>query len=300
MKKLRNWFGMDTDDDEDDESSSDSDSDPGLPSGWKEIQRKAKNKAKKKIQKKNRQEKVATTARKASHLLGLSPISDRDIDAFRVEGVSYEAAKRLAAKNYLCHFLKFDESKLNDMDIKETLVSAKGDDTLYVAFNNLDHIKEIHIRMSECQNPQLNTRNFIPPGFYARYMAASHKCSEVRKNNPETKTQVRFGAVDIKISVKTRGTSEPYRSVELLAFLGKDPLPEFDHTRQWKSRSDRPPRRKIVYDPVPIQPTGRSSKHPLSRQNSKEASKKQKNASGSGSDTDMNSDENKSAGETTI
>ena len=298
MKKIRNWFGVDTDDDID--SSSDSDSDPDLPSSWKEIERKAKNKAKKEIQTKNRQERVALNSRKASHLLGLSPFGEKDIDTFRVDGVDYESAKWLAAKNYLRHFLKFYESELNEMGIKETLVSAKGDDTLYIAFRNLDHIKEIHICMAECQNPLLNTRNFIPPGFYARYMAASNKCSEVRKQYPDTKTQIRFGSVDIEIMMKARGSTEPYRSVKLLSFMGTNPLPEFDHTRQWKTRVDRPPRWKIVYDTLPnvtIQPTGRLGKHPLSRQNSKEAYKKLKDSSRS--DVDMNTDDDKSSSKST-
>ena len=101
--------------------------------------------------------------------------------------------------------MKFDEQELNEMNLRDTLVSAKGDNTIYITLKNLEHIKEIHIRMAECKNPELSMNNFIPPGFYDRFMAANSKCSEVRKKNPDIKTQIRFNESDIEILTKVRG-----------------------------------------------------------------------------------------------
>ena len=46
-------------------------------------------------------------------------------------------------------------------------------------------------------------------------------------------------------------------------------LPNFDHSKTWKVRGDRPPRRKVDYGP-------RRLKHQLSRQNSQQQENKKK------------------------
>ena len=155
------------------------------------------------------------------------------------------------------------------------LVSAKGDGTLYIAFNRLEDIKEIHQRIAECGNPDLSTRNFIPPGFYERYMALSKRCKQVRLDDRDIKTQIRFGENDVEVLNKTRGAEEPYRNVDLTEFMDGEELPAFDHSKKWAVRPDRPPRRKIIYDRV-VDPLAipRNAKHALSRENSTDATKK--------------------------
>ena len=74
------------------------------------------------------------------------------------KGHKFEQAKIAAVRNYLQFYLKFEDEELDNMDIKETMTAAKGDDTLYVAFQNKGDIREVHLRMAECGNPDLNTR----------------------------------------------------------------------------------------------------------------------------------------------
>ena len=90
------------------------------------------------------------------------------------------------------------------MKIQETQISAKGDNTIYVAFNDIEHIKEIHRQMAECGNSDLSTRNVIPPGYFDRFMALKAACSEERQKYLDLKTQIRFGEKDVEVLVKVR------------------------------------------------------------------------------------------------
>ena len=74
-------------------------------------------------------------------------------------------AKRKAVQKFLMNYLKFEQEEIDRMDIKETMVSAKGDSIIYVAFDEMDDIKEIKSRISECGIRDIVSRNFIPPGF---------------------------------------------------------------------------------------------------------------------------------------
>ena len=172
MKKLRRWFG-----DELETETESTDSDGTDDDTWNQVERKRINKLKKKKNEKNKRDKIATTSTKASHLLGLQPVHAETIQAYRVDK-TYEEAKVLAARDYLASHLKFEKEELDAMQLNETMVSAKGDHTLYVAFSRIEDIREIHQRMAECRNPDLGTRNFILPGFFCRYMALSNKCKD--------------------------------------------------------------------------------------------------------------------------
>ena len=79
------------------------------------------------------------------------------------------------------------------------LTSAKGDDIIYIAFNKLEDLHEFHVRVAECQNSVIATRNYIPPQMYERYIYLSKMCAEVRASDPETKIQLRFGGKCIEI-----------------------------------------------------------------------------------------------------
>ena len=288
MKKLRKWFGIETESGT--ETSTESDTDDS--EDWNQVDRKKRNKQKIKLQEKNKAHKQAMNASRASHIIGLSPIHPETITGYMNKGLKFEQAKLAAVKNYLQFYLKFDDEEIENMDIKETMTAAKGDDTLYVAFMNKGDIREIHLRMAECGNSELNSRNYIPPGFYARYMAANRRCTEVRLHSSNTKTQIRFGEQDIDVLVKERGTDEPYRSVDLKEFMGEMELPPFDHSRRWIMRLDRPPRRKIVYDTPAADPLAvdkPSTKHPISRQNSWKNSKRSRGAVAEGMEVESGS-----------
>ena len=110
MQKLKQWFGDETEDEETSPSSSKSDEDETDPAGWKHIEINEKSKLKRKKQRKSKLMREKQNATKASHLLGISPVSREAINAHR-EGNFYEMAKKLAVEEYLRHFFKFDNKK---------------------------------------------------------------------------------------------------------------------------------------------------------------------------------------------
>ena len=60
------------------------------------------------------------------------------------------------------------------------------------------------------------------------------------------KTQLRFGDRDLEILTKEKGGEEPFCKVSLRDFLGRDNIPDFDHSVKWKVQVDRPPRRRVA------------------------------------------------------
>ena len=78
-------------------------------------------------------------------------------------------------------------------------------------------------------------------------MYISKACNELRREYPSTKTQIRFGPKDIEVLTKKRDTEEPYKIIEIDKILDISELPEFDHAKIWKTRSEHPPRRKAQY-----------------------------------------------------
>ena len=160
------------------------------------------------------------------------------------------------------------------------------------AFLDIEDINEIHIRMSECRNPALNMRNFIPPRFYDRFMALNKTCTEARRNDPNLKTQIWFGSNDLEVLTKEKGSGDPYTNISLQEWLGDISIPEYDHSRKWIPKLDRPPCIRIVYNGPEVDPleTHSSKKHQISRQDSHEEYKKQKkNTSTSGSSSEDSS-----------
>ena len=73
MRKLKRWIGEETEN-SDSDTETDSSEDP---TSWNHISRREKNRQKTRQTKKNRALKAAQHARKASHILGIYPISDR-------------------------------------------------------------------------------------------------------------------------------------------------------------------------------------------------------------------------------
>ena len=94
------------------------------------------------------------------------------------------------------------------MNIVSTQLAPK-DDILYVAFDNTKDVKDIYKRIAQVQHPEVTTRNFVPPQFYARYMYLSKACKYLRETNKEIKTQIRFGKTDVEILTKKKGEGSP-------------------------------------------------------------------------------------------
>ena len=263
MKKLRRWFGDETDSEV---SDSDNDSD-----SWSTVERTAKNRQKRKEQQKRKKKIEMQTLQKAKHLLGITPISREEIERQRDNTENFEEAKLAAVNEYLRSYLCFSEKEIEEMKISETLISAKGDDTVYIAVDDLESIKEIGMRIAESGIEDLSTRNYIPPQLFERYMEISRRCTEARRKNPALKTQIRYGDMDIEVYTKTKGSKESYKFVTLEEVMGNTPPPPFDHNRKWQAKRERPPRRRVDYSTSKI-PASRQRllKHPLSRQGSME------------------------------
>ena len=243
MKKLKHWFG--------DESCTDSDmSDSTDTDDWDVVNRRKKNKEKKSKKKTALARKEIETYEKTNHIIGLGPISDDKLNYQISKSKNFEEAKVNAVQNLLSNFLKFNPEELRTMTITETVISAKKDGIIYAAFNDINDIHEIRLRIAESRHPDIIARNYIPPQIYERYMSISRLCTIMRSNDSNLKTQLRFGHRDIDVMTKEKGSKEPYKYVPLVELTNLQDLPKFDHSRRWAQRVDRPPRRKINYSPI--------------------------------------------------
>ena len=263
MTKLLKWFG----DESVSESSDSSDSE------WEGVNRTARNEEKKKRRKAAMKLREHQTSQKAQMMIGFSPISATSVEYHQKQGTDYNDAKIKALHEYLNYFLNFEQDELMQIGINDTKMAA-NDNTLYVAFTNLEDIKEINHRFAECRNNNIFSRNFVPPQYYQRYMHINAKCTEMRNADRNLKTKMRFGPKGIEVLMKTRGTEEPYRIVSLDNIDDLHNIPKYDHTRSWNPKGDKPPRKTPNYRPDrTYQPSaskipGKTNTHQLSRSNS--------------------------------
>ena len=252
MKALRRWISHDTGSEDDT-----TDSDEG---DWGTIERTKKNKLKKKKMDKKKKLKELKTLQKVRHMMGIGPIKNNDL---KNEGEkNFEDVKIRTVKKLLMKELRFNEYELDNMMIEETMISSKGDGSLYCAFADLMDIREIHLRIAESKNDVLQTRDYIPPQLFNCYKELGRICTELRSTDPVLKTQVRFGDHDLEIFIKTRGSMEPYMKKDLIKVTDVSKLPTFDHRKVWKFKIDRPRRWQVDYT------ERRGNKYPMSRQSS--------------------------------
>ena len=100
-------------------------------------------------------------------------------------------------------------------------------------------------------------------------MFISKACNDLRRDYPSTKTQIRFSTKDIEVLTKERDSDEPYKLIDLDKILDMNELPKFDHEKVWKSKTERPPRRKTNYSNTrKVPPSHLHIPHPMSRNNS--------------------------------
>ena len=171
------------------------------------MERRKKNLLKKKTMVKKKKEREVQTLEKARHLMGLGPISNRRLTEDRTK--DFESVKIEEVKELLKEEPGFNENELEELTIKDTM--SKGDDFIYCAFADIQDIREIHTRIAESRNNEVLTRDFIPPQLYERFRELNRVCSEMRRQDKTIKTEVRFGATDLEVFTKTRGSKEPYR-----------------------------------------------------------------------------------------
>ena len=60
-----------------------------------------------------------------------------------------------------------------------------------------------------------------------------------RAEERDLKTQIRYGARDIEVHTKMKGTGEGFKKTNLVEFMGENQIPTFDHTVKWKKRADK-------------------------------------------------------------
>ena len=267
MKALIRWFGDETSDEDDTEDDSETEQ-------WQTVDRVAMNKKKAKAAKKKKAVKIEKINTKASHIIGLGPISMDCLNYHRNNTENYDTANISAVKDWLNNYLKFDSTEIEEMEIKETLTSAKGDGIMYVAFTDKSDIAEIYARIAESQNKDISTRSYIPPQAFDRYMMLNRKCKDLREHR-NVRTQIRFGKDDLEIYVKDKDENTPYTKIDLSEVTDMKMLPGYDLSKKWTTKKDRPPRRRINYDmesTVHEHPANRKDTtkaiHPISRENS--------------------------------
>ena len=234
---FKNWFGIESE-------SSDSSEDTEVYE-WNEVERGRKNEKKKLQQKKKRKETVRMTALKASHMIGIGPVNRKLLEARRKEGETYERAKEMAVKDLLSEQLEYEYDELIELSLEETRFATNGDNMIYMAMSNIEHVKEIHVRKAELRNDIIQVRNYIPPNFYSRYTFLNKICKDKRTEDTDIKTQLRFGPRDIEIFVKYKSEGVPFKLVKIEDFTDATRVPAFDHSIKWKCFTDKPPRRKL-------------------------------------------------------
>ena len=139
----------------------------------------------------------------------------------------------------------FDKSEIVDVNITDIQVSKKDDDVMYVAVNSPETISEIHKRIAERTNPEIFARNFIPPPqYFERYCTLNRLCRNMREEDTELKTQLRFGKMDINILTKQRGSEEPFRIFKVDE-KEMETIPKFDFSVCWVWKEEKTPRRKL-------------------------------------------------------
>ena len=233
------WFGNE----DNDSSSGTSDNDD---SNWSEVDRRKANKEKERKRKEKRKARQYEAATKASGMVGLGPIDRETIEHFESSNKTSEAARIQAVREFLTFHLEFNEKELDEMEIEET---KAGKDVIYVAMRNKDMVREIYVRKAESGNDDINLRNYVPPGFYNRYMMISDICKRMRETDRDIKTQVRFGVKDVEVYTKVKGGNEGYREVNLKDLMRDEEqnLPDFEDKIPWRKQGQKPMRRKINY-----------------------------------------------------
>ena len=203
--------------------------------------RQSRNIEKKKKEEKKKRERIKKAAYIGRCTIGIGPIRQESIDYFNKITADYGLAKKMAAGEFLQGYLRFNEEDLSDIDITDTKMSAKGDNIMYIVLDCPEKVTNIRRRIADCRNDEIKTREFIPPQFFARYTALARYAAELRADEPETKTQIRFLERDIGLFTKTKGSTSPFLPVS----MDEIELPEIDHKADWQRKVDLPPWRRI-------------------------------------------------------
>ena len=176
------------------------------------MNRKEKNEMKKKRKERKREDEREKTTRKAERILGAGPIKKESIEHFKAKGMNIEEAKLAAVREWMNYFLRLSWDEIESINIGGTQIAAK-DDYIYIAFEDLEDLKDIQSRVAACKNEDIVTRSYVPPQYYKRYMYLSAQCKFIREKDRNTKTQLRFKNKDIEVLTKDKGSNDPYKPI---------------------------------------------------------------------------------------
>ena len=115
---------------------------------------------------------------------------------------------------------------MGDIVITDTKISGKKDDIMYVVFNTPTKVMDVRHRIADCQNPEIKTRDYIPPIIFDRYSALGRHASDLRDN-------------DIALFTKQKGTDDPLEVVDMEELRKKVHLPAIDYSVKWGKKQDR-------------------------------------------------------------
>ena len=142
--------------------------------------RMSRNKEKKKKEQERRRRRIEKVAYAGQCTIGLGPIKSESYDYFNKITGDFEEAKKMAAAEFLVGYLRFDHNDMSDTDISDTRISPKDDDILYIVMDSPEKIRNIRRRIADCRNPEIKTREYIPPQFFQRYTAMAIYAKERR------------------------------------------------------------------------------------------------------------------------
>ena len=236
MAALRKWFG--------DESFESSDSSEDTED-WQKVDRVEANRVKRKKAKKAKNIKEQQTLEKAAHIVGLGPFTNDLRRHHNKEHRDINKATRAAIHDFLSHNLAYDTEDLEELSISE--VQEGKDNILYIAFDNMEDIREIRTRIIESGNNDILFRMYIPPQLFDRFRYMNIACSELRQNNSNLKTQIRIGENDFEVYTKVKGSQDPYTKEDLNEIMDMVKAPKFNHSIKWKRKPIQPERKKLHY-----------------------------------------------------
>ena len=207
-----------------------------------------RNKVKKLKEKEKKEKKLEKAIKIGKCTIGVGPVKEQSYEYFNNITADYNEAKKMAAAEYLTEYLRFNHQDMSDIDIMDTKVSGKKDDILYIVLDSPTKVRDIRRRIADCQNPDIKTRDYIPPIFFERYTTLSRYARDLRQNDKNLKTQIRFLDRDIGLFVKTKGTEDPFTQINKEDIEKECRLPPIDYSVKWTMRDEKHPWRRTSPD----------------------------------------------------
>ena len=120
--------------------------------------------------------KMEETARKAQFMVGLGPINKNDFNKHIEKEHNYNKAKLNIVNEHLRKVYKYDDRELEEIQILETKATIKDEIYIYIAVDDTQHIKNLYRRRAEIKRDDAILRSYVPPQFFARFIALNKIC----------------------------------------------------------------------------------------------------------------------------